>query len=144
MSIVNPQVIETLKHQHRIVIDMTTKILNSVNKESQNIDDISISLRILAGKVREHVGLEDREIYPRLMISGDSVISSLAIKYKNDIGGLLPKFNFYMENWLNKTKIQNNLTDFTKDTNEILNALLLRIETEDKELYPLIDGLSEK
>ncbi|MFY9222637.1 MAG: hemerythrin domain-containing protein [Blastocatellia bacterium] len=144
MSIVNPQVIETLKHQHRIVIDMTTKILNSVNKESQNIDDISISLRILAGKVREHVGLEDREIYPRLMISGDSTISSLAIKYKNDIGGLLPKFNFYMENWLNKTKIQNNLTDFTKDTNEILNALLLRIETEDKELYPLIDGLSEK
>jgi len=123
---------------------MTTKILNSVNKESQNIDDISISLRVLAGKVREHVGLEDREIYPRLMISSDSAISSLAIKYKHDIGGLLPKFNFYMENWLDKTKIQNNLADFIKDTNEILKALLTRIETEDKELYPLIDGLSEK
>lgn len=144
MSIVNPQIIETLKHQHRIVIDMATKILNSINKDSQNIDVISISLRILAGKVREHVGLEDREIYPRLMISSDSTISSLATKYKHDIGGLLPKFNFYMENWLDKTKIKNNLTDFIKDTNEILNALLTRIETEDKELYPLIDGLSEK
>jgi hypothetical protein len=35
------------------------------------------------------------------------------------------------------------LTEFTKETNDILNALLQRIEIEDEELYPLIDRLEE-
>ncbi|KAF0249839.1 MAG: hemerythrin HHE cation binding domain-containing protein [bacterium] len=144
MSIVNMHSMEILKNQHKVVIEMTTKILSLLTRDpfASEIDNISISLRILAGKVREHLALEDREIYPRLMLFGDNAIVSLITDYKNDIGKLLPRFNFYIETWLNKTKIQNSSIDFIKETNEILNALLQRIETEDKELYPLIEKLN--
>lgn len=136
---------EILKEQHKVVISMTTKILSSLTKDPfiTEIDNVVISLKILAGKVREHLALEDREIYPRLMLFGDNAIVSLVTEYKDGIGKLLPRFNLYMENWLNKAKIETNSSDFIKETNDILNALLQRIETEDAELYPLIDGLGK-
>jgi len=145
MSIVNMQSMELLKNQHKVVISMTTNILGLLTKEpfTSEVDNINISLRILAGKVREHLALEDREVYPRLLLYGDSAIVSLVTQYKNGIGNLLPRFNFYIENWSNKAKIQEHSTDFIRETNEILNALLQRVETEDAELYPLVDKLNE-
>lgn len=144
MGIINMHSMEVLKEQHRVVISMTTKILSLLNKEpfSNHIDDITISIRILAGKVREHLALEDREIYPRLMLFGDKDVVAVVTEYKNGVGNILPRFNLYMENWLNKAKIQNNPTDFIKITDEILKALLYRIESEDNELYPLVDKLN--
>ncbi|MBI4852089.1 MAG: hypothetical protein HY819_09855 [Acidobacteria bacterium] len=146
MGVVNAHSMEILKEQHKVVTSMTTKILSSLSKEPfvSEIDNITISLRILAGKVREHLALEDREIYPRLILFSDNNISSLVTKYKNDVGNLLPRFNLYIENWLNKTKIENNSLEFIKETDEILKALLYRIEAEDCELYPLIDKLNTK
>jgi hypothetical protein len=144
MSLVNARSIETLKQQHEVVLSMTAKILSSLNREPfvDQINDITFSLRILAGKVREHLALEDREIYPRLLLYSDGDVAAIATRYKNDLGNLLPRFNFYIENWLDKTKIQNNPTDFIKSTDEILKALLYRVEAEDNELYPLVDKLN--
>ncbi|HEC97974.1 MAG TPA: hypothetical protein ENI58_07480 [Nitrospirae bacterium] len=69
----------------------------------------------------------------------DEKIKKVAIQFLEEIGGIAPAFNNYLNKWANPASIERNPSEFINETNELFNALKNRIERENNILYPLID-----
>lgn len=93
----------------------------------------------LADKVRVHLGEEDKEMYPQLLKKGDS------FKYTawNFIAGqseLRKSFESYYKKWLKDCDF--NFTDaFISETRDVIDALVARIEREEKVLLPKLEEM---
>ena len=89
----------------------------------------------LADKVRAHLAEEDRGLYPSLLIHEDPKIKSIAWGFISEEKPLRKTFEDYHRKWLKHFDF-----DFTeeleRETNEIFDMLLYRIDREEQELLP--------
>ncbi|NOY39974.1 MAG: hemerythrin domain-containing protein [Nitrospirae bacterium] len=83
--------------------------------------------------------MEDNSLYPRLLASKDEKIRKIAKQFIEEIGGIAPAFNNYLNKWPNPASIESNPSDFINETRDLFNALKNRIDRENNILYPLID-----
>jgi hemerythrin-like domain-containing protein len=97
-------------------------------------------LSSLAGKLKVHLAMEDKTLYPRLMQDPDPKLSGLAKRFADEMGGIAEIFGGYMERWPSAEAIQEAPRRFVADTRKLFAALATRIEREDNQLYPLLDA----
>lgn len=86
-----------------------------------------------------HLAAEDWVLYPRLLKSTDPVIADTAKAFVDEMGGLLAVFKDWSSRWA-ADSITRRWADFCTETNDLLNALAIRIDRENEQLYPLADG----
>ena len=119
----------------------------SVHLSDDNLKENLYQLRIviakLSGKLKFHLRFEDNVLYPLLLESKDESIRSLATQYKNEMGSIAQSFEKYTVKWSNSSKIENNITEFIEETENILQVLAERIEKENNELYRKVESLEE-
>jgi hemerythrin-like domain-containing protein len=97
-------------------------------------------LSSLAGKLKVHLAMEDKTLYPRLMQDPDPKVSGLAKRFADEMGGIAEVFGGYMERWPSGRAIQEAPQQFVADTKKLFAALATRIERENNQLYPLLDA----
>ena len=98
--------------------------------------------RELVSTLLAHLKLEDWSLYPRLIESGDAVLSDIARRFKDEMGGLAPAFLAYCDKWTAST-ITSDWPAYCKDTRTILDALHERLTRENRELLPLLERLEK-
>lgn len=110
---------------------MTREIAEQTCKSISAIDSLLVA----------HLRDEDELLYPRLIASQDSEVRRTAETWFEDMSGILGAWIAYRDHWTLDNVLAN--TDrFRAATTGILGALAMRIENENRELYPLLDRLS--
>ena len=136
-------IIATFRRQHRQLLKITIEISNLLDPKglAEDASNIRSLLSHLAGKLSVHLSMEDKYLYPNLLDSKDTRVSSLAKQYIDEMGDIKEVFGAYVKIWPSPTAIQNDPIKFINETKGIFEALQKRIDREDSNLYPLIDSL---
>jgi hemerythrin-like domain-containing protein len=130
-----------LREAHAQLLEMISDVKTGLTVENLKIKANAKAMHTLlcdvAVKVREHLGEEDKEMYPQLLKQGN------ALKHTawNFIAGeteLRKSFEKYYKKYLKDCDYQ--VTDtFIAETNTVLDAVLARIEREEKVLFPKLE-----
>lgn len=133
--------LNNFKRQHREIRELADKISMILNQDLLVQDPMEVRnlLSTLSGKLMMHLAMEDQFLYPNLMESNDSQIQTTAARFSTEMGDLVKVFKDYSAKWLNPSTIQANHEAFIKESRAIFQALLKRIDREDRELYPLVE-----
>lgn len=87
-----------------------------------------------------HLKCEDWALYPRLKASGDPGLLELARGFVAEIGHLAGDFAAYDAKWT-PARIAAEWTGFRRETAVLMKALQARIESEERDLYPVVERL---
>jgi len=135
--------IANLRRQHtevgEVIKYIKKEIINGTIQD--NAGDIAKNISFLAGKLKIHLGEEDRSLYPSLQSSENEELKKFGKTYYDEMDGILEGFNIYKEKYNTRTKILNSIGDFQIETNKVISLLKNRINKEDTHLYPLLEKL---
>lgn len=133
--------LDNFKRQHREIRELVSNITALLDRDLLLAEPAQVryQLSALSGKLMMHLAMEDKFLYPSLMGKDDTKIQSTADRFSAEMGDLVKVFKDYSEKWLTPSSIKANPDTFIKDSHDIFQALLRRIEREDRELYPLVD-----
>ena len=101
-------------------------------------------LAALRGMFRDtlvrHLKCEDWVLYPRLKASGDDMLKRLAGEFVHEMGHLAEEFMAYDARWTPES-IVGDWPGFRRETEAVLDAIGMRIEREEADLYPAAERL---
>lgn len=90
-------------------------------------------------QVREHLDVEEREIYQVMLAHRESDIRNIANKFLSGSGEIKRVFGQYLKRWCkNKHLLIKDHDQFVKETREMFDLVLRRIEDEVEHLYPTV------
>ena len=88
-----------------------------------------------------HLKCEDWALYPRLRSSGDAEAVRIATIFVDEMGHIAGDFAAYDARWTPEA-VEADWEGFLGETAGILDALGMRIEREEQQLYPLAERLA--
>ena len=90
-------------------------------------------------RVKEHLDLEERELYQSMLLHSDQRVRQTANKFLSGSGEIKRVFGQYLKQWSRSHELRiNDYERFTKDTREMIQLVLNRIEDEVEHLYPTV------
>ena len=87
-----------------------------------------------------HLKCEDWALYPRMQSSGDAEVMRIARIFVDEMGHIAGDFAAYDARWTPEA-VEADWDAFRGETIGILDALGMRIEREEQQLYPLAERL---
>lgn len=120
-----------------MIADIKTGLTADNLKIKANAKAMHTLLCDMARKVREHLAEEDKEMYPQLLKQGNS-LKHTAWNFIAGESELRKGFEAYYKKYLKDCDFQLN-EPFITETNEVLDAILARIEREEKVLFPKLE-----
>ncbi len=130
---------DNLRRQHGEVLDLVEKITAAFKSNSLTVERVGELLPKLAGKLKVHLTMEDKALYPKLLTSDEIKVRQTAENFMNEMGNLKETFEAYLKHWNSVLKIKAQYDQFRLETETILTALTQRIAREDQELYEMAD-----
>jgi hemerythrin-like domain-containing protein len=134
---------ETYRQHHTEVRQLAGRIATLLTSPSitNNLEEVSTTVRDLCSKFYVHLAVEDQALYPRMINHGNPQLKQVAEQFQKEMGGLKDRLNLYRKRWPGLTAIINDNQGFIAETRDILTALERRIAREDTELYDLFDRI---
>lgn len=128
-----------LEQHHTIAaeIEVIKKLVLDSDIE-KNASDIALHISTLAGKIKVHLSMEDKYMYPELEKSEDEHIKEMAEKYQREMGNLAEDFTLYKDKYNTKLKILNHKQEIKSETTNIFGEIEQRVHKEESELYQYI------
>lgn len=130
------------RQQHDELLDIATKMAQGFDIGSLNQDakQMRALLSELAGKLKVHLAMEDKHLYPKLLAHSDENVRNTAQQYIDEMGGIAQVFMEYLDRWPHANAIQENAAGFIEETKGLFNALGNRINQENNNLYPMLEN----
>lgn len=131
--------IAQLKSQHEACL----AIVQDIRSRSSHITDrlgaveITMMLARLTGIMRIHLALEDEILYPALRKSSNPRTAEIGERAWREMGGLADVFLDFVERWKRADVVLAEQVRFRSESGTVFGALVHRIETEHREVYPL-------
>ncbi|WP_157215454.1 hemerythrin domain-containing protein [Flavisphingomonas formosensis] len=88
-----------------------------------------------------HLQREDDMLYPRLIDGPDPQLAKTAEDFTREVGGLRDSVEVWMAIWTHDA-ITRGWDAFRAETEDLLDALSVRIVRENRELFPLIERMT--
>ncbi len=129
------------QHDELLAIVNDISGLLDVNALNQDASQARSLLSKLLGKLKVHLAMEDKSLYPQLISHDNDKIKSVAGQFKNEMSGIARSVEEYNQRWPTATSIQENASAFVRETSGLFNALGGRIDKENSVLYKLCDDL---
>ncbi len=130
--------IKSYLEQHKEAAALVGDLEGQLSNAADNAEVIRGILVTLIGKLKFHVGMEDKFIYPKAIESNNDNLKSVATKMQQEMGQIGEVLDKYAMSWNSVDKIKSNPDVFVTETKEIIAALKSRIGAEEKDFYPLV------
>jgi len=129
------------------ILGMVEELRPLLNQESLQIRLVAKTAHKvmcdIAAKLKEHLAEEDKALYPSLLTHDDAKVRTTAWGFINGRHALRQWTDQYNKKWLKDYNFE--FTDeFLKDTNELLGLLAVRVDREERVLFPRLEDGSEK
>lgn len=132
---------QRLRAEHAALVTMSRIILDMVRAPHPPPPAGLASAR---GQFRDslvrHLKCEDWILYPRLMAAGDPELTRITRDFEIEMGDLAADFAAYDRKWTGE-RAAADWPDFCRETVILLDLLAMRVEREERELYPLAEAL---
>lgn len=90
-------------------------------------------------RVRQHLEVEEKELYQGLLAHKDNKVCNTARMFLSGSGEIKRVFSQYLKRWCKNKELRINDHDqFVKETREMFELVLRRIEDEVENLYPTV------
>jgi hypothetical protein len=129
---------DKFRTQHEEILAIAGEITDQLKKKG-DAAALRKQLSNLAGKLNFHLAMEDKALYPRLMLQKDTRTNAMAARFLKEMGGLGHVFSTYNDKW-QVSAIRADMPGFAEETRKVFGALAHRISRENSELYPLADA----
>lgn len=116
------------------------------NKEMCNTETTCDLFMDYAEQVTDHLYLEEREVYRYLLNNEDVSVRNITKDFFSGSIEIKKVFNEYLGRWCKNKKLRViKHQEFIKDSEEIFNLVLNRVDAETQILYPMVrQALGEK
>lgn len=104
---------------------------------------LSLDVARLAGILRIHFSLTDRNLYPFMIASGSPETAALARGFQREICTLASRFELFSQRWSTSSAIASNVALFRGEAAVTIMAIRRRLRHETRDLFPLADALAE-
>ena len=92
----------------------------------------------MSGKLKLHLAVEDKALYPKLLACNDTKIKEMAASFQKEMGSIKGVVDEYAKKW-NAQSIKGSPAEFVKESKKLFDALGTRIKKENDELYTAFD-----
>lgn len=132
---------ERLRAEHAALTALARVILAMVQDPAPlRPADLASARAALRETLVRHLKCEDWVLYPRLRASGEPELVRLTREFELEMGDLAADFTAYDDKW-SATRVAADWAGFRRETQIVFDLLKLRVEREERELYPLADRL---
>ena len=123
--------------KHRVIQDYLEQLTELVNGtiNKTNAPLIAELINKTTGVLNMHLASEDRFVYPKLLENNDQRIRSIARSYMDEMTKIADAYLAFHKKYNTPSKILANTDEFKKTFKQVRDALLMRIDREEKELY---------
>ena len=134
--------LDILRSQHDDALDMAQRLVDLIEgyEPGAPAHQILLQLNRLYGVLRVHLAHEDIELYPYLLGSPDPSVARTARLYVEEMGSLALDLECFAQHWSCSASISANFQEFRDAAHDLMISLAVRIEREDRHLYPLAEA----
>lgn len=90
-----------------------------------------------ARELMSHLAVEDRIFYPSMQRQAHEGLRSTAARLQIEMAPLAERFSAYLAHWSDE-RITDDWPSFCRESRDMLNAILSRMEKEERLLMPLL------
>ena len=133
---------DQLNTQNDRITELTNVLTNLL--QDRSLCDSSVTCELFyryVEQVKEHLELTDSRLYSQLLAHGESRVTNTANRFMGGSKEIKRIFGTYLKKWCQMQKKELAIMDydtFLKDTEEMFEMVLNRIQDETEHLYPLI------
>ncbi|RDS79876.1 hemerythrin domain-containing protein [Dyella monticola] len=132
--------IDHFKREHADLMVAVTELRDLVHAGVQDhAQTILQQLVAMSAAIKLHLAAEDRVLYPALVHATDPHIAQTGKQFQEEMGDLAQVYMAFTARWNLAAKISKDPDGFRSDANNVFKALHLRVQRENKELYPLAE-----
>ncbi|GLQ49779.1 hemerythrin domain-containing protein [Dyella flava] len=132
--------IEKFKREHVDLLAAVTDLRELVQAGVQeHAEAIVHQLVTMSSVIKLHLAAEDRVLYPALINAADPRIAHTGKQFQEEMGDLAQAYTAFVSRWNLPAKISKDPQGFRSDANNVFKALHLRVQRENRELYPLAE-----
>ncbi|MBV8638107.1 MAG: hypothetical protein JO322_08460 [Candidatus Eremiobacteraeota bacterium] len=127
-----------LRQQHSEI----ARLLDSIDRVRAigSEQELCVQLVRLAGIVKLHLTLEDKNLYPTMLRHADPEVRATAQLYKLTMAELAPAYTAFHETWTRPQAISTDRLRFAREFESICEKLRKRIDLENHDLYDVADA----
>ncbi len=129
-----------LNDQNHIIAERAKIILYMIQDRTICDTDVTCDLFFdLIERVKNHLDVEERELYKNLLTHNDKKVKTTAANFLSGSAEIKRVFKQYTKRWCHNHKLRINDYDrFVKETNDIFNMIQDRIISETEKFYPIV------
>lgn len=136
---------DLLREQHDAALVMANRLLEMVERYQPGSSAYPILLQVnrLFGFLRAHLAHENAVLYRDLEASKDRRVARAAKSFAKEMGGLAAEIEDFTRHWCCTAAISRGFEEFRESANNLVLAISVRIERENRLLYSLADAQGE-
>ena len=139
---------EQLHEQNHKITELTNILEHLLGDRSLCDSQVTCDLFFdYVNTVKDHMAVTDSGMYSQLLSSGDQKLSNVANRFIGGSREINRIFSAYLKRWCKikrKELVIREYDAFMKDTEEMFQLVLDRIQNETEHLYPAVKQLMEK
>ena len=136
---------EELHQQNHKITELTNILQHLLGDRSLCDSEVTCDLFFdYVNAVKEHMAVTDSGMYSKLLGSGDQKLNNVANRFMGGSREINRIFSAYLKRWCkikNKELVIKEYDAFMKDTQEMFDIVLDRIQGETEHLYPAVRKL---
>jgi len=137
---------EELHKQNHAITEISNVFLYLIENRSMCDTNITCDLFFdYVEKVKNHLELQDNHLYTAILRDGNPDSKHVADNFMSGSREIKRIFQNYQKKWSNKKGHSlriSNYANFKKETDEMFELVLKRIQDETEKLYPLVRSIS--
>lgn len=132
---------QRLRAEHGVLVTLS-RIIGDMVREPRPArpTELASARGLLRDTLVRHLKCEDWVLYPRLMATGDPELMRITREFELEMGDLAADFVAYDDKWTAE-RVAADWPGFCRETTIMFDMLAIRVEREERELYPLAENL---
>lgn len=134
--------LDRLQSQHKEIRLLIVELLSLTKKANttKNAETVALILGKISGRLKLNHTMESKSIYQNLMDSQDMQKMKIAKIFLSEMENLMTEFDNYRKKFRLSYDIKENYKELAKMSENIFRKIDIRLNREDKSLYPLVEG----
>jgi hemerythrin-like domain-containing protein len=134
--------IDKFKQEHADLMNSVAVLRELVHAGvHEHAEEIVAQLLAMTGAIKLHLAAEDRVLYPALANASDPLVAQTSRMFQQEMGGLAGAVTAFVSRWNLAAKISQDPQGFRDEANAVFKALHMRVQRENRELYPMAEAI---